>query len=137
MLEGQYIIDADGHVRDHEHLLKPFVDPEYRERQFYFPRDGFDRAMGGKLGFYDVNPPDQIRAMDDEGIDLQVLFPTNGLFLGEIHEPKYSVAICRAYNDWMHTFCQHDPKRLKGVAIVPPVPRVRRMARFTMPRVVL
>jgi len=34
-------------------------------------------------------------------------------------DPKLAAAIARAYNDWLHDFCQTDPKRLKGVAMLP------------------
>jgi predicted TIM-barrel fold metal-dependent hydrolase len=34
-------------------------------------------------------------------------------------DPKLAAAIARAYNDWLYDFCQSDPKRLKGVAMLP------------------
>ena len=62
----------------------------------------------------------QLEAMDAEGLDLAVLFPsaagcscsastpsstigTDGL------EPEYATAIARAYNDWMNDFCDEAP----------------------------
>ena len=119
MLDGYFILDADAHVRDDEPVLRPFISPEFRERPFFYPRDGFDRGLGGTLGVRAVDANTQIEAMDEEGIDMQVLFPTTGLGLGEMREGSLCVAVCRAYNDWMHNYCKRDPKRLKGVAIVP------------------
>jgi predicted TIM-barrel fold metal-dependent hydrolase len=57
--------------------------------------------------------------MDVEGIDLSILYPTNALFIGEVRERDYAVAISRAYNDWLHNYCQTDARRLKGVALLP------------------
>ena len=72
----------------------------------------------------------QLQAMDREGVDLCVLFPTRGLFVLGLDsseqigadglEPDFAAAICRAYNDWLHDFCQIDPERLYGAAMVPP-----------------
>ena len=72
----------------------------------------------------------QLQAMDREGVDLSVLFPTRGLFVLGLDssdqigadglEPDFAAAICRAYNDWLHDFCQAAPDRLYGAAMVPP-----------------
>jgi predicted TIM-barrel fold metal-dependent hydrolase len=50
-----------------------------------------------------------------------VLFPTAGLsFLARDNmDPQMSNAICRAYNDWLHNFCQHSPDQLKMAAMLP------------------
>src|SRR5260370_19458145 len=56
---------------------------------------------------------------DREGIDLQIIYPTGGLFLSRVREPDYAVALCQTYNDWLYDWCSADKKRLKGVALVP------------------
>lgn len=63
----------------------------------------------------------QLEAMDREGLDVAALYPSIGLgiMMREEMDPKLSAAIARAYNDWLHDFCQADPKRLKGVAMLP------------------
>ena len=58
----------------------------------------------------------QIDAMDVEGLDLAVLFPSRGLFVLGLDsveqigadglEPAFATAIARAYNDWMADFCK-------------------------------
>ena len=55
------------------------------------------------------------------GLDVAVLYPSIGLgiMMREEMDPKLAAAIARAYNDWLHDFCQTDPKRLKGVAMLP------------------
>lgn len=67
-------------------------------------------------------PEVQIEAMDDEGIDIAVLYPTRGLHalaLTDI-EPDLAAAVARAYNDWLHDFCQLNPDRLIGVGMISP-----------------
>ena len=63
--------------------------------------------------------PSQLEAMDAEGLDAAVLFPSRGLFVLGLdtvdeagangYEPELAAAIARAYNDWLHDFCETDP----------------------------
>ena len=72
----------------------------------------------------------QVEAMDAEGLDLAVLFPSRGLFvlgLDSIErmgndglEPGFAAAIARAYNDWLHDFTRAAPERMFGAAMVAP-----------------
>ena len=70
----------------------------------------------------------QLYAMDKEGIDVAVLFPSRGLFVLGVESsetagskglaPEVANAIARAYNDWLHDFTAPDRKRLYGAAMV-------------------
>jgi predicted TIM-barrel fold metal-dependent hydrolase len=62
----------------------------------------------------------QLEAMDVEGIDVAVLFPTRGLSVltHPNRDPRFSAALARAYNDWLHDFCQVDPNRLLGAGMI-------------------
>jgi hypothetical protein len=64
----------------------------------------------------------QLEAMDIEGIDAAVLYPTRGLraLVVDDMEPDFAAAIARAYNDWLYDFCQQDPKRLIGAGMISP-----------------
>jgi predicted TIM-barrel fold metal-dependent hydrolase len=72
----------------------------------------------------------QLEAMDDEGLDVAVLFPSRGLFVLGLDsveqmgsdglEGDYAAAIARAYNNWMADFVKEDPKRLYGSGIIAP-----------------
>src|SRR5918998_6861698 len=72
----------------------------------------------------------QLDAMDAEGLDLAVLFPSRGLFVLGLDsveaigpdglEPEFASAIARAYNDWLADFCAHAPDRMFGAAMVAP-----------------
>jgi uncharacterized protein len=64
----------------------------------------------------------QLEAMDLEGIDVAVLYPTRGLraLVVDDMEADFAAAIARAYNDWLYDFCQQDPKRLIGAGMISP-----------------
>ena len=79
----------------------------------------------------------QLEAMDAEGIDVAVVYPSRGLFALTIPdmEPRLAAAMARAYNDWLYEFCQENPERLLGAGMISPfdvddaVREVRRAAR--------
>ena len=76
------------------------------------------------LGFAierNYDPVAQVMGMEMEGVDIAVLFPTMGLGLIARNgmDPLLSEALCRAYNDWIHDFCQYSPDRLKFAAMLP------------------
>ena len=64
----------------------------------------------------------QLEAMDIEGIDVAVLYPTRGLraLVDDRMDPAFAAAMARAYNDWMYDFCQKDPTRLIGAGMISP-----------------
>jgi predicted TIM-barrel fold metal-dependent hydrolase len=72
----------------------------------------------------------QLDAMNREGLDLAVMFPTRGLFVLGLDspqmigpdglEPDFAAAIARAYNDWLHDFCRTHPERMLGAGMVAP-----------------
>jgi uncharacterized protein len=72
----------------------------------------------------------QKQAMEAEGLDLAVLFPSRGLFVLGLDSPQvigtdgleadFAAAIARAYNDWLADFCRQYPDRLFGAAMVAP-----------------
>jgi predicted TIM-barrel fold metal-dependent hydrolase len=76
------------------------------------------------------DPPSQLAAMDREGLDIAVLFPSRGLFVLGLDtpqmigadglEPPFAAAIARAYNDWLFDFCRAAPDRLLGAGMVAP-----------------
>jgi predicted TIM-barrel fold metal-dependent hydrolase len=75
------------------------------------------------------DPASQLAAMDEEGVDLAVLFPSRGLFVLGLDstehvgpdglEPGLATAIARAYNDWMADYCGASP-RLLGAGLLAP-----------------
>ena len=78
----------------------------------------------------DWDAKSQLTAMDMEHLDSTVLFPSRGLFVLGLQstvflgpdglEPDLALAIARAYNDWMRDFCDEDPSRMLGAAMLAP-----------------
>lgn len=76
------------------------------------------------------DPASQLQAMEAEGLDRAVLFPSRGLFVLGLDsreamgpdglEPEFASAIARAYNDWLADFCRAAPGRFHGAAMVAP-----------------
>ena len=75
-------------------------------------KDGWDHGF---------DAASHVRAMDQEGIDIAVLFRTVASMLVSLDEmePSYSLSLCQAFNDWVAGYCQEAPARLKATAIVP------------------
>src|SRR2546425_11471010 len=69
----------------------------------------------------DYDAQAQVMGMDLEGVAIAVLYPPTGLSLIARNnlDPLLSLAICQAYNNWIHEFCQYSPDRLKFVAMLP------------------
>ena len=69
-------------------------------------------------GGYD--PHERIKVMDEEGIDVSILYPSLGLCWEDVcPDSKLAAANCRAYNNWMIDFCKPYPDRLHAAAHIP------------------
>jgi predicted TIM-barrel fold metal-dependent hydrolase len=80
--------------------------------------EGWDedaRTKMGRAGGYD--PRARLVDMDDEGIDVAVLYPTS--MLTWVEDAALFGAACRAYNNWLHDYCSVAPTRLYGAGMVP------------------
>ena len=66
-------------------------------------------------------PEVQLEAMDAEGIDVAVLYPTRGMraLVVEDIDAEFAVAIARAYNNWLYDFCSKNHRRL-GAGMISP-----------------
>lgn len=65
-----------------------------------------------------MNAKERVARMDREGLVKSVLYPTLGLFIGEVKDPELSAAYCRAYNRWIIDFCSDSGGRLVPIAQV-------------------
>ena len=76
------------------------------------------RYQDGHPGGFDSKA--RLAVMDQEGIDIAVLFPTfSAPMIAAIPTEEFGIAMARAYNDWMADFCRIAPERLFGVAQIP------------------
>ena len=114
------VIDADGHITEEDSQIKAYMEAPYRDRgAVFYPRDNWDRSLGGTLGRRARDAKSWLDAMDRGGLSTAVLFPTNGLSIGWIREPDYAVALCKGWNNFVSEEFQKVSPRLKGVALVP------------------
>jgi uncharacterized protein len=117
------IIDADAHV------IEPFGIFGAAQRLDRNPMDlpattpttacgGADLSDQWEHGF---DAASYLRAMDAQGIDAAVLYPSVGLFVP--FQPEVTIAehvdACAGYDEWIASYCAHAPHRLAGVGIAP------------------
>jgi uncharacterized protein len=123
---GFMIIDDEMMYGDFElqQHRKPRAAKKGPSTAFSQPLSDSRSAASGVLDFavereYDAVA--QVMGMEMEGIDIAVLFPTMGLSLiaRDGMDPRLSLALCQAYNNWIHEFCQHSPDQLKFAAMLP------------------
>jgi predicted TIM-barrel fold metal-dependent hydrolase len=136
------VIDADGHVFEPDWIWERYLEPRFVDRRPRLIRDargttryllegltippGEGRGAWAPEGIMEaslhreggVDPKLRLVDMDEEGIDVAILFGTFGLALW-IAPEDLSPALCRAYNDWMADYCGTDASRLKATAALP------------------
>src|SRR4029078_347250 len=64
-----------------------------------------------------------VRAMDKEGLDLAILFPTAAMYATAFTrmDPRFVAAVSRTYNDWLYDCTQAaNAKRLFAAAAISP-----------------
>ena len=147
--QGFKVMDSDMHVLEPVDLWERYIDSEFKDRAprglLRTPLDVAVEVEGKICGLvgsgwqglsqvYDdvtsryaediereFDAVVQLKAMDKEGIDIAVLFPSRGLFANSHHDidPEFSLAIAQAYNNWMVDFCKAgDPSRMFGAGMV-------------------
>jgi uncharacterized protein len=116
------VLDADGHVTESTEQVAKYLDEPYRRRPLGFPlypSDGWDRRLLGTLGDLGGDAESWLRALDKGGVETTILYPTLGLFMSFLKDREWAVALCRAYNTFMHEEFVKASPRLKAVALVP------------------
>ena len=84
-----------------------------------------------------MDPHERVEVLDQEGIDVVLIYPTIGLrWEGDVTDPGLAAALCRAYNNWLVDFCKPYPDRLFAIAHIPildvedGITEMRRMAKL-------
>ena len=86
-----------------------------------------ERAMRGELRYTEVRPAawnakPRLQDMDQDGIDMAVLYPTLMLGIQAHPDRDFAAVQCRAYNDWVSDHTQEGQGRLFAAAAAPPMP---------------
>lgn len=79
--------------------------------------DDLEITADMRPGMYDPEP--RMKDMDDEGIDMAVLFPPGSGEEWALGDVQFSVALCRTLNDARAEYASYAPDRLKLVAKLP------------------
>jgi len=152
---GFRLIDAEMHVMEPTDLWQRYIDTEFLSRaprrlderrwdirtlvegevMAQIPggdwpalSDAEEKALGERYAeeiARNFDPGSQVRAMDKEGLDLAILFPTSAMYVTAFTrmDARFAAAACRAYNDWLHDYIEAaDPKRMFGAAAISPQP---------------
>jgi uncharacterized protein len=114
----EYIADLriviDGKTMPRHSSLRPRAgaDDPFQKRRERF-RGAAERGWDGRT---------QLDAMNTEGIDVAVVYPSRGLFAQAVDDldPAFAAAIARAYNNWLYDYCAPDRDRLLGAAMISP-----------------
>jgi predicted TIM-barrel fold metal-dependent hydrolase len=124
MREGLRVLDADAHVVEPAEAFGPAwltgQSPMDLPPATPFVMCGDNAKVADQLE-HGFDAASYLRAMDVEGIDAAVLYPSLGLFVPYQPElsPEQSAAGCRAYNEWIASYCDVAPNRLAAVGLVP------------------
>jgi predicted TIM-barrel fold metal-dependent hydrolase len=136
------IRDSQGRVVEIQEMWSAYLEERYRERRPRIIRDNWGHhhlLVEGRIYAHDpvdqgkhfdifdhitgpggFNPHARLKDMDQEGIDVAVLYGT--FYLGlelVVKDVKFNAALNRAYNNWLADYCRADSKRLKGIANLP------------------
>lgn len=139
------VVDADGHVLEPASAWEDL--PDAHRPRIWRSADGFEHVVVGdqeilcvSIGLLatpgskmsdehripleealpgGMDPHRRLADMDVEGIDVAVLYPSVGLNCWAIRDARAAVAVARAYNDWLASYCATDSSRLFGAAMVP------------------
>ena len=120
--DGRRVLDADAHVIEPAHVFSrwsgdwpmdlPATTPMVPCGDIGLLADQFEHGF---------DAPSYLRAMDAQGIDVAVLYPSIGLFVPYLPDltPADAAHACRSYNDWIADYCAGSGGRLFGVGILP------------------
>lgn len=142
-------IDCDTHYWEPLELWADYIEPSFRDRAPHFVHDGDRLLMQVGESIYPSAPehpglaktygpdetlheqtisdkavstdaPRRLAAMDAEGTDVQVIFPTLGMVgFNGIRDPELAGACARAYNRYCADFATADPRRLRPTMLLP------------------
>lgn len=164
MLNGYKIIDADCHVLEPIDLWNKYLEPAFKDhapsQNMIVNGEPIHHKVTAQLwgagvktmerdytkyGIDNYDPESQVKALKVLGIDIAFLYPTIGvwLFAVDTMEAQLAGAFIRAYNNWLHDFCDYDPQILRGVGAInrhapaEMVPELQRIAEFGWKAVVM
>ena len=147
MKQGYKIIDSDGHMVEPMNIWEEYTEAAYRDRapkvighvgRVIFKHGPCEAFPNGNPNprpesvFADFEDrfdedyrtwwalPGRLAAMEKEGIDIQIGFPTNGATAvsTNIKDSNLQAALVRAYNNWATDYCRDSENRVQFISMV-------------------
>jgi predicted TIM-barrel fold metal-dependent hydrolase len=134
------VIDCDGHLVESITEMAEYMEPAIREnalnpsrnRQGVFPSlDGYhypsshqgeEQGHGEKVrasNFRTGSGEDIAAFLEKAEVEQSVVFPSEGLSVGNIGLADYADGICRAYNDYVYERYAKVSDRIRPMALIP------------------
>ena len=120
------VIDADGHLIEQTDLLRSYLKPPYDKRSGpLFHGEPWDGHLQGTLPTNrewcrrDLKAPDWLQVMDKHNMELAFLYSTGAGDVSRVRESGYALALCRAYNDYVHDRYRRLSDHLYPMALIP------------------
>ncbi len=138
------IVDNDTHINEPVEVFEQFLEEPYRSRHPIVIKDTFGLTRivlegrlypeprlkqahskeieGTRMGGIQpgaADPQARVGDLDQEGIDVQVIFGSLGLALSALPDKDFAIAMARACNNYYADFSSVNPHRLKCMATLP------------------
>ena len=110
------LFSADSHVMEPVDLWKNGVPVTMRADAPVFPPHKVGEGFQSQSGGWD--PHERQKEMAQDNVSAEVLYPTLGLGLFALDDPKMQEACFEVYNDWIADYCAVAPDRLLGVGMI-------------------
>ena len=110
------LFSADSHVMEPVDLWKKGVPVTMRDEAPVFPPHKVGEGFQSQSGGWD--PHERQKEMAQDNVSAEVLYPTLGLGLFALDDPKMQAACFEVYNDWIADYCAVAPDRLLGVGMI-------------------
>lgn len=106
-----YLISSDSHVVEPRDLWTSRLPAHLRDQLSPLPTRREDKPGA-------TDPKDRLGVMKEDGVSMEVLFPTFGLLHYGIEDPALQEACFRVYNDWIVEYCSATPGRLFAIPCI-------------------
>ena len=134
-----FMVSADGHVQEPNDFLASRMDESVHHRLPGVTVDKQGNQLQKTEGFRPLRiknikfegedglrnqsgktPEDRIKDLARDGVDAEVLFPNKGLTIWATPDSQFSLAMCKAYNEWAwETFADFNDKLAPMACVAP------------------
>jgi len=135
-----FMVSTDGHVQEPSSLWAERMDRSFHDRLPGIVLGAKGEKMQKTEGFREplrlreisfegedklrnrsgYTPEDRLADLAADGVDAEIMFPNKGLTMWATRDSDFSLAMCRAWNDWAwETFGAHNDRLVPMAAIAP------------------